>query len=105
MSDKMRWCVSCDVEYDEDVKSADEAVFLTVEYLKQAVDNIGKEGADDIVFIVKDYHTNGVCVTSAEVALNAISGVRNIINIDQSVTYAPSVVVNVDRVKKKKNSK
>lgn len=105
MSDKMRWCVSCDVEYDEEVESADEAVFLTVEYLKDALKNIGKKNANDIVFMVTDYHTNGVCVTTANISLSSFGEYRNIINIDQSVNYSPSIVVNVDKIKKKKDSK
>ena len=101
---KDRWVVSCDWVvswsniYDSTVKTANEAVRVALTDLDDTLRNVG-EGAN--VFIVEDISTGSVSVITSDLALSEPQQINNIINVDQSVTYAPSVTINLKEGKKK----
>ena len=94
---KDRWVVSWSNIYDSTVETANEAVRVALADLDDALCNV--EGAN--VFIVEDILTGSVSVITSDIALSEPQQINNIINIDASVTYAPSVTINLKEGKKK----
>ena len=94
---KDRWVVSWSNIYDSTVETANEAVRVALADLDNALCNV--EGAN--VFIVEDILTGSVSVITSDLALSEPQQINNIINVDQSVTYAPSVTINLKEGKKK----
>ena len=94
---KDRWVVSWSNIYDTTVETANEAVRVALADLDDALCNV--EGAN--VFIVEDILTGSVSVITSDLALSEPQQINNIINIDASVTYAPSVTINLKEGKKK----
>ena len=94
---KDRWVVSWSNIYDSTVETANEAVRVALADLDDALCNV--EGAN--VFIVEDILTGSVSVITSDLALSEPQQINNIINIDASVTYAPSVTINLKEGKKK----
>ena len=94
---KDRWVVSWSNIYDSTVETANEAVRVALADLDDALCNV--EGAN--VFIVEDILTGSVSVITSDLALSEPQQINNIINVDQSVTYAPSVTINLKEGKKK----
>jgi len=94
-----RWTVKWVNAYtDTDVKTAEEAVVEALGDLENAIKNVGF-GTNH--FVVTDNDTGDVVVISSDVALDKVNQINTIINVDQSVTYAPSVTINLKEGKKK----
>ena len=95
---KDRWVVSRSNIYDSTIETANEAVRVALADLDDTLRNVS-EGAN--VFIVEDISTGSVSVITSDLALSEPQQINNIINVDQSVTYAPSVTINLKEGKKK----
>ena len=95
---KDRWVVSWSNIYDSTIETANEAVRVALADLDDTLRNVS-EGAN--VFIVEDISTGSVSVITSDLALSEPQQINNIINIDASVTYAPSVTINLKEGKKK----
>ena len=95
---KDRWVVSWSNIYDSTIETANEAVRVALADLDDTLRNVS-EGAN--VFIVEDISTGRVSVITSDLALSEPQQINNIINVDQSVTYAPSVTINLKEGKKK----
>ena len=95
---KDRWVVSWSNIYDSTIETANEAVRVALADLDDTLRNVS-EGAN--VFIVEDISTGSVSVITSDLALSEPQQINNIINVDQSVTYAPSVTINLKEWKKK----
>lgn len=95
-----RWVVSWSASYD-DVSDAYEAVRVAVGDLENAMKHLG-EGAD--AFLVEDTVTGTVSIITMETAL-ATPHNTTIINLNNSINYAPSVTINVEASKGKKGKK
>lgn len=95
---KDRWVVSWSNIYDSTIETANEAVRVALADLDDTLRNVS-EGAN--VFIVEDISTGSVSVITSDLALSEPQQINNIINVDQSVTYAPSVTINLKEGKKK----
>ena len=95
---KDRWVVSWSNIYDSTIETANEAVRVALADLDDTLRNVS-EGAN--VFIVEDISTGSVSVITSDLALSEPQQINNIINVDQSVTYAPSVTINIKEGKKK----
>lgn len=95
---KDRWVVSWSNIYDSTVETANEAVRVALADLDDALRSAG-EGTN--VFFVEDILTGSVSVITSDLALSEPQQINNIINVDQSVTYAPSVTINLKEGKKK----
>lgn len=97
-----RWVVSWSNIYDGSIKTANEAVVVALGDIEDALRNVG-QGTN--VFIVEDTHTGSISVITSDVALSSVTQQNTIINVDQSITYAPSVTINMDNNSKKGRSK
>lgn len=94
-----RWTVKWVNAYtDANVKTAEEAVVEALGDLEDAIKNVGF-GTNH--FVVTDNDTGDVVVISSDVALDKVNQSNTVINVDQSVTYAPSVTINLKERKKK----
>lgn len=95
-----RWTVKWVNAYTEDtVKTAEEAVVEALGDLENAIKNVGF-GTNQ--FVVTDNDTGDVIVIGSDVALDKVNQINTIINVDQSVTYAPTTTVYVQDSKRKK---
>lgn len=95
-----RWTVKWVNAYSEDtIKTAEEAVVEALGDLEDAIKNVGF-GTNH--FVVTDNDTGDVVVLSSDVALDRVNQINTIINVDQSITYAPTTTVYVQNEKKKK---
>ena len=87
MPDVGRWVVTWSMSYD-DAEDETEVVSMALASLEDAV----KHGDGATVFIVEDTRTGRVSVLTSDVVLRRTQ--NTIINIDQSINYAPSITIN-----------
>lgn len=89
MADVGRWVVTWSMSYD-DAENETEVVSMALASLEDVV----KHGDGATVFVVEDTKTGRVSVLTSDVALRNTQ--NTIINIDQSINYAPSITINAD---------
>lgn len=96
-----RYIITWSTAYD-DVDSAHEAVVVALGDLEDMIKNVG-QGAN--AFMVEDVVTGTVSIITSDVALSTVRGTTNIINIDQSINYSPSITINAGNSKSKHGKK
>lgn len=87
MSDIGRYIVTWSMAYD-DAKDEHEAVTMAL----ASLDDVIKHHVGATTFIVEDTKTGTVSVLTSDVAMRHVH--NTIINIDQSINYAPSITIN-----------
>jgi hypothetical protein len=82
------------MSYD-DAEDESEAVSMALACLEDAI----KHDVGATVFAVEDTKTGRVSVISADMVLGNVK--NTIINIDQSINFAPSITINADATSKR----